>query len=507
MPGKNPPLVILGIDAADVRLIRQWVSEGHLPTFARFMQKGSWGMTVGSDMMIEHGIWVSLLSGLSRDQTGYYDFRQLKTGTYQMELKTSKDAKANPFWFHLRGRDKKVAIIDAQDTYPIPGLDGIQISNWATHEPAFDAAAEPEGILSEVRKIFGPQIKTEINWYYSFDQEVVMYRQLMERVKKKGILLRRLLRPEAFDLIVASFGESHTAGHQFWKYVPESGKPPRVPDAEMMKSLRTIYQAIDREIEELLAQFPSDTTVFLIGTAGMENLYPTSGLVESFCRELAYQPFPAPGTASLHPMSILRRILPESLRVAISRHFPRETRELLLAQQFTGSTDWSRTTAFALPSFYPGWLRLNLKGREPMGIVTREQYHGLMEELQREFSKLVDPRTGQTPIHSVPSAAQLFGVDVPDILPDLFVKWKPHSYLMKTVQHPRAELKQNPDPIRDSGHSDFGFVAAMGPGIRTAGNIGEVQMLNLAPTFLTLLKEPIPPEMKGRPEDLLLTGD
>ena len=133
-----------------------------------------------------------------------------------------------------------------------------------------------------------------------------------------------------------------------------------------------------------------------------------------------------------------------------------------------------------------------------MGIVTREQYDGLMEELQREFSKLVDPRTGEAPIHLVPSAAQLFGVNVPEILPDLFVKWKPHSHLMKTVQHPRAELKQNPDPIRDSGHSDFGFVAAMGPGIRTAGNIGEVQMLNLAPTFLTLLKEPIPPEMKGQ---------
>ncbi len=184
MGRKNTPLVILAIDAGDPRLIQKWSGEGHLPTLSRFMQKGSWGTTAGSDMISEHGIWVSMLSGLSRDQTGYYDFRQLKPGTYQLELKTSKDARANPFWFHLRGKNKRVAIVDAQEMYPIPGLDGIQISNWATHEPAFGPTAQPEGILSEVRRVFGPQIKTEINWYYDFDQEVVMYRKLMQRVRK-----------------------------------------------------------------------------------------------------------------------------------------------------------------------------------------------------------------------------------------------------------------------------------------------------------------------------------
>src|SRR5262245_59874127 len=129
MSGKNAPLIILAIDAGDVRLIQQWVGEGHLPTFSRFMQKGSWGTTVGSDLMIEDGVWVYIFSSLCQAQTGYYDFRQLKPGTYNLELKTSKDAKGNPFWFPLRGGDKKVAIIDAQEMYPIPGLKGIQISN------------------------------------------------------------------------------------------------------------------------------------------------------------------------------------------------------------------------------------------------------------------------------------------------------------------------------------------------------------------------------------------
>ena len=141
-----------------------------------------------------------------------------------------------------------------------------------------------------------------------------------------------------------------------------------------------------------------------------------------------------------------------------------------------------------------------------MGLVTREEYDVLIEELQRELSSLIDSSTGQSPIHSVPSAAELFGVSAPDVLPDLFVRWKPHTHLMKTVQHPKGELKQNPDPVRDSGHSDFGFITVMGPNIRSAGNIGEVQMLDLAPTFLTLLNEPVPPEMKGRPADQLLTS-
>jgi len=87
-----PPLVILGLDAGDSGFIQRWAEEGFLPTIASLMQKGCWGITGGADLITEHGIWVSLLTGLHRGQHGFYDFHQLKPGTYNLEDVTAHDA-------------------------------------------------------------------------------------------------------------------------------------------------------------------------------------------------------------------------------------------------------------------------------------------------------------------------------------------------------------------------------------------------------------------------------
>ena len=88
----------------------------------------------------------------------------------------------------------------------------------------------------------------------------------------------------------------------------------------------------------------------------------------------------------------------------------------------------------------------------------------------------------------VARATALFGGGPPETLPDLFVEWAEARHFMERVIHPRAELRQTPCEFhRDSDHSRLGFVAACGPLIHGRGDIGEVSLLDLAPTFLHLL--------------------
>ena len=44
--------------------------------------------------------------------------------------------------------------------------------------------------------------------------------------------------------------------------------------------------------------------------------------------------------------------------------------------------DWSRTTAFPLPTDQHGWIRINLSGRERLGIVPPEAYEQACAELE-----------------------------------------------------------------------------------------------------------------------------
>lgn len=504
---KTPPLVILGLDAGDPGFIRSWVQEGYLPTIASVMERGCWGQTAGPELISRHGVWVSLFSGISRSQHGYYYFRQLKPGTYDLERVTGLNVDAPPFWFHLHGRDKKVAIIDVPSR-PLPGLPGVQLANWATWGPDhFTAAAEPPEILQEVRRNFGPQLTTVGNHESSFQEDRQIYRQLMGQVEKKGALCRHLLARDRFDLVVVVFAESHVANHQFWQYRPEAQAGAKIAEGELTHAIRDVYQAIDREMSLLLAQLPRESNVVIVSSVGMEDDYPTTGLIEAFCRKLGYQASPESRGISLRPIDLMRRMVPEDWRLTLSQHLPREKQERLLADQFRNGTNWRKTMAFAIPDSYTSFIRVNLRGREPEGIVKPgAEYEAVLDRIEADLKQLVDPQTNEPAVTRVARTVELFSYEPHASLPDLFVDWKPGRFMQRVV-HPRVELVQKkPGFYRRSYHSSNGFVAAAGLSIQKREALGDVEVLNLAPTFLALVDEPIPQNMTGRVVDSMTHG-
>ena len=504
---ETPMLVILAFDVGDPVFIERWSQEGYLPTLASIMKRGCWGRTSGPELISEHSVWISLFSGISVGQHGYYSFRQLKPGIYDLQLVTGLDAGVRPFWSHLARQDKRVAIIDVPDFYPSTGIAGIHLADWSTHNPSFPPSAEPPELLQDVRQVFGHQMKIDEKLNSSFREDQQIYRRLLERVEKAGALCRHLLARDQFHLVVVVFSESHTAGHQFWKYRPQaqvSGS--KEEENELTHAIRDIYQAIDRQMGLLLAQVSRDANVCIFSSTGLKDHYPTTRLIEDFCQKLGYQASPEPAAPSLRPLALIRRTVPEAWRIALTRHLPRETRERLLADQFRDGTNWKKTTAFPIPSFYTSFLRVNLRGREPDGIVEQgADYKNLLDRLEADLKQLIDPETGEPAVERVARTVELFGVEPPLSLPDLFVIWKPAAHLMRRVVHPQAELvQQKPEFFRGSDHSEQGFFAAAGPSIQKRGAIGDVSLLNLAPTFLSLMDEPIPQELTGKALEAIL---
>jgi predicted AlkP superfamily phosphohydrolase/phosphomutase len=497
------PLVIIGVDAGDVKFITRWVQEGYLPSIASIMQRGCWGQTTGPELVSEHGVWVSLFSGISRSQHGYYYYRQLKPGTYDLEAVTGLDIDAPPFWSQFRARNKKVAIIDVPDSAPIRGLPGIQLAHWATHDSwdreHYRTASEPPQLLQDVYGTFGPRLPTLEKHDSTSEEDRQIYRQLLDHVEKKGALCRDLLARERFDLAVTVFAESHAANHQFWKYRPEAQNGQKQTKHELANAIRNVYQAIDRQMGLLLAQLPREANLFIVSSVGMEDNYPTTGLIDAFCRQLGYQAPAESKGVSLRPLDLVRRIVPETWRIALSRHLSREQRERLLADQFRSGTNWTKTTAFAIPTPYTSFVRVNLRGREPEGIIAPgAEYRALLNRIEADLQQLVDQQTNERAVKRIGRTVDLFGCEPHVSLPDLFIEWKPGRF-MERVVHPATDLVQRkPDWYRPSDHSSSGFVAAAGPSVRKLGALGDVQVLDLAPTFLSLMGEHVPENFTGQ---------
>ncbi|PSF39211.1 hypothetical protein C7H19_00005 [Aphanothece hegewaldii CCALA 016] len=492
-----PPLILLSFDGGNHELIEQWAKEGYLPTIAALMERGCWAKTTGPEHIAEHGTFLSLLSGISRQQHGYYYFRQMQSGSYDLQAFSHRDTNLLPFWSHLQG--KKVAIIDAPDSNLVPRLPGIQLMQWSVHEAAIQMqppCAEPATLLSDARRIFGPQISvSEFKANSTLSDDYQMYKQFLRRIEKKGQLCRKLLSNDRFDLVVVGFYEAHTAGHRLWKYRPEV----EAENTLLTHAIRDIYQAIDREMGSLLQQLPNEANVFILSCFGIKDQYPTTGLIEAFCRQLGYQTI-LEATPSLKPLNLARRLLPESWRATIGTYLPLHVQERLLADHFRNSTDWSKTTAFAIPSLYTSFVRVNLRDREPQGIVQRgKEYQMILDRLELDFKQLIDPVTGKPAVERIVRTVDWFNCEPPDSLPDVFVEWQAARYFMQQVLHPRVTLVQEKQMNyhRDSYHSLSGFMVATGPSLRCQNGLSNISILDLAPTFLALMGISVPEEMMG----------
>jgi predicted AlkP superfamily phosphohydrolase/phosphomutase len=508
MTENNPavPLVIVGFDSGDPRLLCRWAQEGYLPTLSSLMQRGCWAETCGAELLLEHGVWLSIFSGIRRDRHGFYYFRQLVPGSYDLRLVHGPETGTQPFWAAWPHGPFRMVVVDVPDAPLVPGLPGAQILNWAIHRgyvsnaPCDQPRSEPGSLLGEITRRFGPPVQIIEKPDATPAQSRGMRSRLLNRVEKKGALCRYLIERERPGIVVISFGESHTAGHQFWRYCGDVAGHCLEDGHELGSALRDVYQAIDRELGLLLSSMPSPSNVVVLSSIGLADHYPTGQLMESFCRELGYQAPSQPGTRSANPAALVRRMIPRPLRLALSRHLSRETREQLLAQQFRTGTDWTQTTAFAIPSIYAGFLRVNLRGREPGGIVEPgAAYEAMLERLESDLLQLIDPQTGQPAIEKVCRVNQLYPCQYPSVLPDLIVHWRPSTRFLERVVHPKRELRQKkPEFFRESEHMFHGFFAAAGPGIRGRGRLADIEVPDLAPTFLRLLNQEKRAYMTGK---------
>lgn len=491
-------LLVFGFDAGHPPWLEAWAKAGDLPALARVMERGWWAETVGAELISEHGVWTPLLSGTSRGRLGYYYFRQLRPGTYDLVPVTGCDMTAPYIWSRLTG-GRRAFVIDVPEVLPIRHAPAVQIANWAPHfgwksrHPAHQPVSEPPGLLHELKRRFGPRddIIEQVGSDAATDRATL--RRMLRRIERKGDMVRELVKRDRYDLLVVVFTEPHTAGHQFWKYRHVA------PDGELRSATQNVYQAVDRELGRLLETVGDDVNVVVLSSVGLEDYYPTGGLMESFCRELGYQ-VPVRSTPwSWHPLSMARRVIPESWRKRASRALPRDTRERLLADQFRQGTDWSRTTAFALPGFYNGMIRVNLRGREPQGIVEPgREYDELLQRLETDLRKLIEPVSGQPAVQAVHRPGELFGEVPPCVFPDLWVRWRPSDRFWERLVHPRAELRQEkPEFFRESDHWLTGWIAMAGPSVRGRGAQPAVDVLAVAPTLLRLLGEEISAELSA----------
>lgn len=174
--------------------------------------------------------------------------------------------------------------------------------------------------------------------------------------------------------------------------------------------------------------------------------------------------------------------------------------------------DWERTRAFALSTQF-GYIYLHRRDRFPRGIVDPgPEADVLCETIARDLRDLRDPDTGDPVVEAVHRTRDLYPGPACDGLPDLIVLWRP-GYMARTDTSeqaaPRADGFVTQSHLRagDTGrliaveqsgcHTPDGILLAHGPGLRAGECIRGARLVDVAPTLLHLLDEPVPLDFTG----------
>jgi predicted AlkP superfamily phosphohydrolase/phosphomutase len=163
------------------------------------------------------------------------------------------------------------------------------------------------------------------------------------------------------------------------------------------------------------------------------------------------------------------------------------------------AVDWSRTKAFSLGLT---GMFINRKGREASGIVAEgAEYKALKEELIAKLKALVDPQTGKRCILDVFAAADVFDgpyrFDAPDLILGYDGGYR-NSWDCATGAVPKETFSDN----TKSWSGDHCVDPRIVPGVffsNMAITSEAPNILDVAPSVLTLFGQAVPKYMQGQP--------
>ena len=191
----------------------------------------------------------------------------------------------------------------------------------------------------------------------------------------------------------------------------------------------------------------------------------------------------------------------------LSERLPQEVLNWMVTVWSANMFDWKTTRYFPLPMDDAGFLRINLKGREPQGIVEPgEEYDAICEELREAFLSFRDIETSEPIVENVYRIDDFAPSDAPyrDRLPDLTITWgnsAMHSSGIRSEEF--GEIHWNGEGKHHSGrsgnHRQRGWFVAVGDGIPAGTRTEGHGIVDLVPTIFDWLGVEPAQGFQGKP--------
>lgn len=491
MSAPRRPILVVSIDGGSFAALDPRMDAGDMPVLSGLVRDGARGELRSTIPPITPAAWASFMTGKRPGKHGVYDFRVYDPRSYRDTFVSSRAVHGQTVWQLLTAAGLRVCVVNLPMTYPPPANAGTIVSGFDTPSTRVDFT-QPPALRARILERFPDYafVATPPADDQSLEDEAAFARfvgDVEASLRQRTALARELLAEGPWDVFLVHYQDIDALQHKAWReLVDPAGSPAR------HALLRGVYRCLDESIGALRSSVPAESLTFVVSDHGFG---PQRGRVFPNVLLRRWGHLRQRGRAWARIQRSLRKRLQRFGLVAAGARADWETRVRERAFGDTLPVHWSTTKAYVGVAEIYGLLYLNLRGREPMGIVEPgPEAEALLDDLTARFLAVRDPEDGGTVFEAVLRGDEIDEHDDFGRRPELVLV--PRGDL--TVSRDLNDRLWHDVYARAAGtHRPDGILVAAGPDVRRGG-VESAELIDMAPTLLALADVAIPDDVDGR---------
>ncbi len=467
---RDRKVMVIGLDCAAPELVFDQFRDD-LPTMRRLMEGGIYGDLESCTPAITVPAWACMTSSRDPGVLGIYGFRNRADYSYHnMVIATGASVKEPRVWDILSDAGKQVILVGVPQTFPIKPINGTTISCFLT--PTLESGFTwPQSLAEKVLSI-APRYQVDVKNFRTPDKSWLL-QQIWDMTEMRFEVLNYLQQNQPWDFFMWVEIGVDRIHHGMWSYMDATHRHYQ-PGNPYENAIRDYYKLIDAQMARMLERIDDDTVVLVASDHGAKKM--EGGLcVNEWLWRNGYLVLKEPPPQDAFDENG-RRMLTPFAKVEV---------------------DWEKTVAWGEGGYY-GRVFLNVKDREPNGVVRREDYEKVRDELIERFQAIPGPDGND--IGTVAFKPQDIYQKVRGVPPDLIVYWGNLDWRsVGSFGHGGIYTFENDTGPDDANHATNGMFILYDPrqsggGRKVAGR----QLMDVAPTLLETMGLNVPAEMQGR---------
>ncbi|PNR96319.1 alkaline phosphatase family protein [Petrotoga olearia] len=346
-------IVIIGLDCASPNLVFDEFFDD-LPNLRKIMKNGVYNELESTIPPITVPAWMSMFTGKDPGELGIYGFTNRKNYDYHsFSLVSSKSVKYKKLWDIFTEKGKQNIVIGVPLTYPPSPLKGNMISGFLT--PSFESNyTYPKHLKNELVANTGHFI-FDVNDFRTEDKERLL-KDIYDMTNNHFKIANCLAKNKPWDLFVMVEMGPDRIHHGFWA-LHDKNHPKHV-NSKFNSAIRDYYIHLDSKIGEFLNGIQDDYDVIIVSDHGIKPMYGGIAINDWLIKKgyLVLKEYPK------KPVSINKLIREKKI-------------------------DWSKTKVWGNGGYH-GKLFFNIKGREPLGVIEKNELNNFKTKLIKELKDI-----------------------------------------------------------------------------------------------------------------------